>query len=296
MANYEFGPFRYDPEQRLLFREGQPVALAPKAIDTLHILLEHRGRIVEKGTLMKALWPDTTVDEVGLARNISILRKTLEEQAGGASYIETVPRRGYRFGAAMAETPAGPDVREAPVVRDVPDARDMPAHRRWPRWALLAATLAACAGLVYWQFYVPSRYVARGTGIAGLAVVPFEALTPDPERSGVARQITDLLVTDLSKLDRVQVVAPSTVRRHQRFGVSMGLMGRLLGLDVLVEGGVQTSVGHLIVTSRLVDVHTGKVIWAENYDRPLAEAGTAQDEVAREIAAQIGARLAGAKK
>ena len=274
MANHEFGPFRYDPEQRLLFRESQAVALAPKAIDTLHILLEHRGRIVEKSVLMKSLWPDTTVDEVGLARNISILRKALDEP-GGAAYIETVPRRGYRFGVASPEAP--PVQPRRPIARRV----------------ILAAVLAACAGLIYWQFYVPSKYVAGGVG---LAVVPFETLTPDADRSGLARQITDLLVTDLSKFRGIQVVAPSTVRRHQRFGISMGLMGRLLGLDVLVEGGVQTSGERLTITSRLVDVHTGKVIWAENYDRPLADAQTAQTEVAQQIATQIGARLLPAKQ
>jgi DNA-binding winged helix-turn-helix (wHTH) protein/TolB-like protein len=270
MANYEFGPYRYDPAQRLLFREGQVVPLVPKAIDTLHILLEHRGRVVGKSELMKLLWPDTTVDEVGLARNISILRKTLEEQAGGASYIETVPKRGYRFGAASPDAPV-----------------EQPAARR-TRWVILVLGIAACAALIYWQFYVPSRYVAGGVG---LAVVPFEALTPDTDRSGLARQITDLVVTDLSKINGIQVVSPSTVRRHQRLGMSMGLMGRLLGLDVLVEGGVQTSHEHLTITSRLVDVHTGKVIWAENYDRPMADAEDAQIEVARQISAKIGARL-----
>ena len=271
MAVYEFGPYRYDPEQRLLFREGQAVPLVPKAIDTLHALLEKRGRIVEKADLIKRVWPDTTVDEVGLARNISILRKALEE-AGGDAYIETVPRRGYRFVAAA----------ERALVR--PDRR-----LRW--WAILVVGTAALAGLVYWQFYVPSRYVVRGAGGASLAVVPFEALTSDAALGGVARQITDLLVTDLSKLGGIQVVSPSTVRRHQRVGISMGLMGRLLGLDVLVEGGVQTSGEHLLVTARLVDVHTGKVIWAENYDRPRADAGSAQTEVAGQISAQIGLHL-----
>ena len=74
-----FGPFHYDAEQRLLFRQGEVVPLAPKAIDTLHVLLERRGRVVEKAELMKLVWPDTTVEEVGLARNISLLRKALGE-------------------------------------------------------------------------------------------------------------------------------------------------------------------------------------------------------------------------
>ena len=72
---YQFGPFRYGALQRLLFREGELVPLVPKALETLHVLLERRGSIVEKSELMKLVWPDTNVEEVGLARNISLLRK-----------------------------------------------------------------------------------------------------------------------------------------------------------------------------------------------------------------------------
>src|SRR4051812_13443707 len=92
---YGFGPFRYDAGQRLLFRDGTLVPLVPKAVDTLHVLLQHHGHIVDKPDLMKLVWPDTTVEEVGLARNISLLRKALEVDSG-ESYIETIPRRGYR--------------------------------------------------------------------------------------------------------------------------------------------------------------------------------------------------------
>ncbi len=88
MPIHTFGNFRYDAEQRVLFRGDAAVPLAPKAIDTLQVLLERRGRIVEKGELMKLVWPDTTVEEIGLARNISILRKALEESSDG-SFIET---------------------------------------------------------------------------------------------------------------------------------------------------------------------------------------------------------------
>jgi DNA-binding winged helix-turn-helix (wHTH) protein len=103
---FAFGPFHYDAEQRLLFRQGEVVPLVPKAIDTLHVLLERRGRVVEKAELMKLVWPDTTVEEAGLARNISLLRKALDDESG--QYIETIPRRGYRF---AAEAPAqGPGV------------------------------------------------------------------------------------------------------------------------------------------------------------------------------------------
>jgi DNA-binding winged helix-turn-helix (wHTH) protein len=110
-----FGPFHYDAEQRLLFRQGEVVPLVPKAIDTLHVLLDRRGRVVEKADLMKLVWPDTTVEDVGLARNISLLRRALDDESG--QYIETIPRRGYRFAAETANQ--GPGVGETAVARAV---------------------------------------------------------------------------------------------------------------------------------------------------------------------------------
>jgi len=271
---YAFGPFHYDPEQRLLFRQGEVVPLVPKAIDTLHVLLERRGRVVEKADLMKLVWPDTTVEDVGVARNISLLRKALDDESG--QYIETIPRRGYRFAAEAPEE--GPGV-----------GGQGPGKRRW---MVLAAGIVALGGVVYWQFYTPSRYLPRGPGIASLAVVPFESLTYELDRSAFARGLSDLLVADLSKLDRVQVISPSTVRRYTWLGISTGFMGRLLGLEVLVEGTVQKAGERVRVTARLVDVHTGRLIWAENYDYPAADLGQIQAEAAREVAAQVGAHLA----
>ncbi|MCI0391277.1 MAG: winged helix-turn-helix domain-containing protein [Acidobacteria bacterium] len=94
---YEFGPFRLDSAEKTLWRDGQPVPLTPKAFDTLLILVEKSGRLVEKGDLMRQLWPDSFVEENSLSQNIYLLRKALEKDAQGPNYIETVPRRGYRF-------------------------------------------------------------------------------------------------------------------------------------------------------------------------------------------------------
>lgn len=94
---YEFGPFRVDVAERLLLRDGIAVPLPPKAFDTLLVLIEKSGRLVEKGELMKRLWPDTFVEEANLAHNISLLRKTFDEGSNGNKYIQTVPRHGYRW-------------------------------------------------------------------------------------------------------------------------------------------------------------------------------------------------------
>ena len=281
---YEFGPFRYDPSQRLLFREGALVPLVPKAIDTLHVLLERRGRIVEKAELMKLVWPDAVVEEVGLARNISVLRKALGDEDDTSAYIETIPRRGYRCTAEVREVSPGPE--QTPT-------RSGPPRRR--PWVWLAAAVLALGALVYWQFYTPSRYLPRGKQYAGLAVVPFECPSADLAQASVPQTLSELLVVELTRLDGVQVVSPSTVARHQRFGISMGLMGRLLGLDALVEGTVQRAGDRIRVTSRLVDVHTGKLIWSDSVEYPGADVDNAVTAAARDISTKIGMQLAGAR-
>jgi len=284
---YEFGPFRYDPGQRLLFRGTDLVPLVPKALDTLHVLLERRGSIVEKADLMRLVWPDTNVEEVGLARNISLLRKALDDESSESPYIETIPRRGYRFAAPVSiPVPQPAPAPEAPPAPTTTSSRS-PLRRN----GLIAMGALVAAALIYYQFYVPSRYLATGSRSAGLAVVPFECLCPDMDGNSFSQGLDELLVVNLSKLNGVQVVAPSTVRRHQRVGMSMGLMGRLLGLDVLVEGAVQHLGDRLRITARLVDVHTGRVIWASTYDEPVNDPAAAQDAVARAVTAEVGSRL-----
>src|SRR5262245_53998054 len=98
-----FGPFRLDARARVLFRGGTVVPLAPKAVEILLTLIENAGKLVDKDELMKSVWADTFVEESNLTQNISLLRKTLGELPGGRSYIETIPKRGYRFIAAVTE-------------------------------------------------------------------------------------------------------------------------------------------------------------------------------------------------
>lgn len=104
---YEFGPFRLDAGERLLLREGESVPLTPKAFDLLLALVEHHGHLLEKDELMKLVWPDTFVEEANLSSNISLIRKALGDRENGQKYIETVPRRGYRFVAIVKETEVG---------------------------------------------------------------------------------------------------------------------------------------------------------------------------------------------
>ncbi|MBI4907569.1 MAG: winged helix-turn-helix domain-containing protein, partial [Acidobacteria bacterium] len=109
---YRFGPFRLDVRDRLLESNGERIALTPKVIDTLFVLIENRGQVVSKEDLMKSVWPDVTVVESGLTRNLSVLRKALESDTAEGTYIETIPKRGYRFVASVDED----RIPDAPVI------------------------------------------------------------------------------------------------------------------------------------------------------------------------------------
>ena len=108
---FEFGPFRVDVANLLLFRDGQPLSLAPKAVETLIALVQRDGQLVKKADLIRIIWSDRIVDESNLSQNIYLLRKTLSDGSNGQNYIETVPRRGYRFIGEVREcNAAGTDL------------------------------------------------------------------------------------------------------------------------------------------------------------------------------------------
>ena len=155
--SYEFGPFSLDASKRLLLRNGEPVPLAPKVLETLLALLENRERVVTKDELLRQVWGDTIVEEGGLARNVSVLRKILGEKPDDHHYIVTVPARGYRFVADVRERrhdgeSSGAQV-PAPRERDGPN-RGLAARR----WLVLGCLAALGVGTLT---YVVRRPAAR---------------------------------------------------------------------------------------------------------------------------------------
>jgi len=173
---YTFDPFVLDAGQRLLLRDGKPVPLAPKAVDILLVLVGNAGRLVEKDELMRQVWPDTFVEEGSLTKNISVLRQALGNGDGGREYIETVPKRGYRFVASVAAAVSngeGPAAKTEPpqpavatpaldpdAVAGLPPAPEPDAGggaERWP-WRLTTTVLAVLvlAGLLGWVWLSPS--------------------------------------------------------------------------------------------------------------------------------------------
>src|SRR5262244_261733 len=148
---YQFGPFRIDVAERLLRLEGENVTLTPKAFDLLLLLVENQGHLLEKDDLMKTLWPDTFVEEANLSNNVSQLRKVLSADSTH-QYIETVPRRGYRFVAKVAMPSLAPEIRSSEALYDAAEIGDTDSRGsisktarriRIPRLALVVTAILA---------------------------------------------------------------------------------------------------------------------------------------------------------
>jgi len=148
---YEFGPFRLDPSEHLLLANGKPVPLPPKAFDTLTTLIRHNGHLLEKEQIMKAVWPNTFVEEANVSQNIALLRKALSEHANGDVFIETVPKRGYRF---VATVRTGSDLEQT--------SRVQTRHKPWLAIAIGTAAMIVVAAVVFpWRAPERSRVVQR---------------------------------------------------------------------------------------------------------------------------------------
>ena len=145
VSKKQFGPFLIDPTQRALLRDGQSVPLTPKAFDVLAALIEEPGRLVSKDELLAKVWPDTFVEESNLAYNVYAVRKALSDAAGNGQYIETIPKRGYRFIAAV--TPVMP-IQASPVegsaVVGTDDAAERPSGFGAARRVMPATFSASC--------------------------------------------------------------------------------------------------------------------------------------------------------
>jgi Tol biopolymer transport system component/DNA-binding winged helix-turn-helix (wHTH) protein len=167
-AIYEFGGYRLDPRARMLSLHDRPIALAPKSFDLLVLLVERRGRALERDELIRELWPDTVVEEANLTFQVSTVRKALGEE--GSKWIETLPKHGYRFSAPVHEVRT-----EAGAATEAPLAAAKPASRVWPLvgTALALAVAVALAGLALWRR--PTRVEPPAAAPPRLTAVPLTA-------------------------------------------------------------------------------------------------------------------------
>jgi TolB-like protein/DNA-binding winged helix-turn-helix (wHTH) protein/Tfp pilus assembly protein PilF len=301
---YEFGPFRLDTSEHSLLHDGQVVPLEPKVFNLLKVLVQNSGRLVEKDELLKEVWPDSFVEEGNLNRNISILRKALGEDSSGKPYIETVPKRGYRFVAGVKKIagngfetidtepvdqdsqPKAPDLLQAGAERDLG-----PRGTLWTRrWLVLGGLVALLLGAL---LYVSSRrhtMDATRPEIKSIAVLPLQNLSGDPTQEYFADGMTEALISSLAQVRALRVISRTSVMNFkgtQKPLPSLPEIARELKVDGVIEGSVQRDNGRVKVMIQLIHGPTDTHLWARDYERALTDVLKLQGEMARAIAEEV---------
>ena len=303
---YEFGPFRLDQIAHQLLRNGEPVPLTPKAFSTLLVLVSRRGRILGKDELMREVWPDTFVEEGGLARNISVLRKALDDTSDASRYIETIPKIGYRFVADVKEVPeangefvleryARTNVVTLEEIDTAATAQTKSTHR------FLPGTRMFTLGLVFLSVGLALAFAYRWSSLrsnkatvtpktTAIAILPFKQLGSAKDQfQGLA--MADALITKLENLNQVSVLPTSAVRRYVGSTDSGAELGRELGVDAVLEGNVQQTPDGFRVTVQLVKVADGASLWAAKFDEKSTDILAVQDSISEQVARALTPKL-----
>ncbi len=330
--HFRFGNFRLYPGEHRLLRDHTPIPLAPKAFDILVYLVSHSGSLVKRDELMQAVWPDSFVEETNLNVNISLLRKTLGTLPDGEPFIETVPRKGYRFNGPVVEDedsgsmlvePSGQTSRDAELtpavgmaamaaattasVQETTLAEPIPsAASRAPqpgphsvspfplrRIVLLSAILLALAsGVIFTLSRLRTRVHTVNASTRSLAVLPFHGLSPNSSDEYLGLGLTDALITRLSDLHKIAVRPIGMVRKYSETADPVAA-GKELAVDSVLDGSIQHSGDRTRVTVRLLRVSDGELVWGDEFDEKLTDMFAIEDSISQRVASALALNLSG---
>ncbi len=284
---YEFGEFRLDPQKRTLWQGQDLIALTPKAFVTLLVLIESPGQLIAKDDLMKAVWPDSFVEESNLTQTIFMLRKALG-QTRDQGYIVTVPGRGYRFVAEVKSVSriSHSDTEVLPVNHATESS---PGREKRIRRVSVLFGLAAVSFLAFAAYLLWFRPRPETTGRTMLAVLPFENLTGDAGQEYFSDGMTEEMISELGNLDpqHLGVIARTSVMFYKGNPKPLDQVGRELGVQYVLEGSVRREGERLRVTAQLIQLKDQSHIWARNYDRSANDLLGVQEEITQEIADEL---------
>jgi DNA-binding winged helix-turn-helix (wHTH) protein/TolB-like protein/tetratricopeptide (TPR) repeat protein len=314
---YEYGSFRLDPAEHRLTRNGIAVPLAPKAFELLLFLVQNQGRLLSKEQIMETLWPGSFVEEANLTVSISVLRKVLGEKEGNLRYIETIPKKGYRFIASVREVQGTSAIlleegcfsesRNEPVwpgqaVNTIPpEANDgrkdradpplissgkvySPLRRR--RWTILTASILVFLVLAA-IYFIGRKPVASPAHLVtvqrSLAILPLRNLKQNPQDDFLGFSLADAVITRLEPISSLTVRPSSAIEKYKGQMIDLQKIGGDLGVDTLLTGTFIHDGDHLRITYQLIDVKTEKILGRDMIDRKYENLFTVQDEVTQQI-------------
>ncbi|MGH9880027.1 MAG: winged helix-turn-helix domain-containing tetratricopeptide repeat protein, partial [Pyrinomonadaceae bacterium] len=322
--SYQFGRFSVNTAERVLLRDQELVPLTPKAFDILLTLVENGGHLVEKDDLMKRVWPNTFVEEGNLTQNVSLLRKALGESASGPQFIETIPRRGYRFVAPVREDsdngnalssanprgepvasssavgavelgPTGANSNGRTVATTAGPSRSVSLLARFRhRIPALVLSLVAIVLLVAGITYFGGRGTAGEGGtssIQSIAVLPFVDDMTGADAEYLDEEIAESLINSLSKLPKLRVVPRSVMVNYRGQNIDPRKVGQELNVRAVVTGRVRRHGDTISIQADLIDLESVSQIWGQHYDRRLSDILLVQEEISRDIFENLRLKL-----
>jgi TolB-like protein/DNA-binding winged helix-turn-helix (wHTH) protein/Flp pilus assembly protein TadD len=304
-----FKAFRLDTANHLLWRNGERVPIAPKGFDVLAYLVEHAGRVVTQDEILEALWPETHVNPEVLRKYILEIRKALGDRPDNPEFIQTVPKRGYRFVAPVTDESAAerPDLPTSGATEEQgTEEDDSPAitlseqegsfvKRRLRKLAIipvLAVIVAAGLG-AYFLLTRNGRKSSSSTNTS-IAVLPFADMSPSQDQEYFSDGLTEQLINDLAKIPNLKVIGRSSAFQFKGKNEDLREVGRKLGVANVLEGRVRREGNHVRITAELIKADDGFQLWSQTYDRGIEDIFAVQDEIALAATDALQLKLLGA--
>jgi TolB-like protein/DNA-binding winged helix-turn-helix (wHTH) protein len=302
---YEFGDFRVDTLHRLLVRrsDGQVLPLSSRAFDALLYFLTHRDVLLEKATLMAAIWPNVIVEDNNLTQHVSALRRAFGESRSDHRFIVTVPGRGYRFVAEVTVQPVETEPTPSthpPIQSEVPASVRRKAWRPWFAGACTGVLLLALALYLVKPFHAAQAFIYLPSANTGstdsrhepsIAVLPFVAPNTEPDQEYFADSLTEELSARLAQLRGLRLVGRTSVLSFKGSQEDSRRIGAALDVDHLLRGSVRKAGEELRVTVELVDARNGASLWSQTYARREDDVSSILKDIALSVAGELSVAL-----
>jgi TolB-like protein/DNA-binding winged helix-turn-helix (wHTH) protein/Tfp pilus assembly protein PilF len=285
-----FGTFELDRASGELRRSGTLVKLQSQQFELLALLAERAGQVVTREEIRQALWDDETFVDFDRSINFCVnqIRGALGDDPQRPRFVETLPRKGYRFIAPVAQIPVLSQAEEARS-NPSPDPVDFPKPIQAKRWWLPGA--AAGLALITIALASKTGVPPAASSIKSLAVLPLENLSNDPEQEYFADGMTDELITDLAKISALRVISRTSVMRYKGTKEPVPEIARELNVDAVLEGTVTRDQGRVRITAQLIAASPEKHLWAEKYEASFHDLLNVQDLVAKAVAREIQIKM-----
>jgi TolB-like protein/DNA-binding winged helix-turn-helix (wHTH) protein/Tfp pilus assembly protein PilF len=301
-----FKTFRLDTENHLLWRNGDRVPVAPKGFDVLAYLVEHAGRVVTQDEMLEALWSETYVNPEVLRKYILELRRALGDRPDKPEFIETLPKRGYRFiapvtdesgiepGASATSLPTEEHAKGETVEAEATPLKVENSPGKRTLWKLaITPVLALVAVAAIGAYFRPGRSAANASSLhnTSIAVLPFADMSPAKDQEYFSDGLAEQLINDLAKVSGLKVIGRSSSFQFKGKNEDLRAVARKLGVANILEGSVRREGNQVRITAELTEVDDGFQLWSQTYDREIDHIFVAQDEIARAVTGALQVKL-----